>query len=533
MTPDLELEIRKEYSRIYPQLNSLELWAKNTFNELSLHENLIYAFNARIKTIDSLLEKIDSKIIPNFEKEAANLNASNLLDSIDDFLGARIMTLVPGKLPDLHDLLLRMSRLEVKMITLHYPKNQQHRIGSFRLPSSCPHELKDNIGGYFGIHYIFSPKPIDEYYENSNCRLFDRFELQLRTLMQHAWSEVQHKVIYKSNKPNYNKPLDGQFSQLARIIHSCDECLSDLTYKPTPTHTTPIAKGQAYFDLTNKIQLTIKDWETKNELVSKREVDTQRLNIEFEAQIKELLAGETNNDTFTPKAELAELYLKSGYEEDAYNIYKSVVKYGIREGWVLLRIAETCSFLLRDEEALDNLKLLKEYLEAKDLTKEQSTLYVGSAMLAWKLNKFDYAVFFGERAILISNDKSGEIRDNLNLIYYKLELLNQLPEKIDIDEIKNLEINAQRALSLFDETNPLLALTSAKCDTLMYFYATWAKLELQRGNISVAKPLVQKATEFLQKFYEKTPPSEQSSKEYWRDHALEITGLMSQVGTLQ
>jgi hypothetical protein len=51
--------------------------------------------------------------------------------------------------------------------------------------------------------------------------------------MHHAWSEVQHSVIYKTDKPAYSVELPGRFVDLATMINTCDEILGDFSIEPT------------------------------------------------------------------------------------------------------------------------------------------------------------------------------------------------------------------------------------------------------------------------------------------------------------
>lgn len=56
---------------------------------------------------------------------------------------------------------------------------------------------KDEEFGYFGMHFIlaFPPEAIPEWIETSDAPAF--FELQIKTLFQHAWSEADHDLGYK------------------------------------------------------------------------------------------------------------------------------------------------------------------------------------------------------------------------------------------------------------------------------------------------------------------------------------------------
>ncbi|GAB6139290.1 hypothetical protein JCM14076_00190 [Methylosoma difficile] len=524
MHPDLELKIRKYYSDIYPQLSGLELWARNTFSELCLHEDHVYDFDIRIKAIESLLEKIDKKIIPKLEKNQTELSTDNIFKEIDDFLGVRIMTLVPGSLPILHNRLLNMSRLKEKLISIHYPDTQPHRINAFQLRKES--ERRSNLNGYFGIHYVFHPNPVDEFYEFSKERLFDRFELQLRTLMQHAWSEVQHKVIYKSNRPDYSLPLDAQFNQLAVFITSCDDCLSSLASIPidvTPTRQIQLTESQSDFELINRIQDIIKIWEENDSPIDIRQKETIELEKENQEKINILLASTTTNDNLIQKSELAELYLKGGFLEKSYSIYKEIKKIGNKEGWICLRLAETCNKLLKNEEALENLTALKNYLEEKDLQEQQADLYMGAAMCSWSINRFDYAVFFSEKEITSTKQPKALVRGYINFIYYKLALLETSPTYDLIAEYELLNDKSDAALKICEDFD--IELTPEKCDTLMYFYTSWSAQELHEGNTKKYEELIAIANKFMKQLYSKISSQNRLLKQCWKDHTVTLVAL--------
>jgi ppGpp synthetase/RelA/SpoT-type nucleotidyltranferase len=57
--------------------------------------------------------------------------------------------------------------------------------------------LSDSEFGYFGLHFILS-LPEDVVAEHEEEMATDFFELQIKTLFQHAWSEAHHDLGYKS-----------------------------------------------------------------------------------------------------------------------------------------------------------------------------------------------------------------------------------------------------------------------------------------------------------------------------------------------
>lgn len=55
--------------------------------------------------------------------------------------------------------------------------------------------------GYFGYHWVF-PLPEDLIPEDQETLAYPRFfELQVKTLFQHAWSEANHDLGYKPTRP--------------------------------------------------------------------------------------------------------------------------------------------------------------------------------------------------------------------------------------------------------------------------------------------------------------------------------------------
>lgn len=76
--------------------------------------------------------------------------------------------------------------------------------------------------GYVSLHYVVSLKE-----ENSSPILYSRFknmklELQIRTVMQHAWAEIEHDLGYKSKEDIPNQ-YRRQFARLAGLIELADD----------------------------------------------------------------------------------------------------------------------------------------------------------------------------------------------------------------------------------------------------------------------------------------------------------------------
>lgn len=79
--------------------------------------------------------------------------------------------------------------------------------------------LKDDRFGYLSLHYICSLKKEEGYPDN----LTDiRFEIQIRTILQHAWAAIVHDLGYK-NEFGTPKKVTREFARLAGLLEITDD----------------------------------------------------------------------------------------------------------------------------------------------------------------------------------------------------------------------------------------------------------------------------------------------------------------------
>ncbi len=138
-----------------------------------------------------------AKSVDRFVAKAANTNADGELKyekplaQIQDQIGARV--------------------------TVFY-KSDVERVSKLLLEYLRPIETKDLVPvsewqfGYFGRHFVchFPTELIDDAWEPDQVPQF--FELQIKTLFQHAWSEANHDLGYK---PDGGKLDSDQVRMLA------------------------------------------------------------------------------------------------------------------------------------------------------------------------------------------------------------------------------------------------------------------------------------------------------------------------------
>jgi ppGpp synthetase/RelA/SpoT-type nucleotidyltranferase len=162
----------------------------------SLH-TIIY----RIKDELRLIEKI-SRLNKEPVNGIAPITASNYQARVGDLLGVRIICL---RLSDVERIETYIELLAEENI-LHIVRGPDRK-KSFSLPVKPGETIPDDIGlrysGYSSIHYQVALGDDSEAPSGLKHLLF---ELQLRTILEEAWSEIDHKYRYVRSRIGVNLP---------------------------------------------------------------------------------------------------------------------------------------------------------------------------------------------------------------------------------------------------------------------------------------------------------------------------------------
>lgn len=185
-------EIVEEYSASRGSyedcLNYVENTVKNIIKSQSIN---VHEIIGRVKTVESLEGKVKRK------------NYSNLAE-ITDLCGIRIITYFSDDVDKIAELISQEFEVDVEN-TIDKRKSED--------PTKF---------GYVSLHYVVGLKE-----ENTSPTLYGRFkniklEIQIRTVMQHAWAEIEHDLGYKS-KEDIPDQYRRQFARLAGLIELADD----------------------------------------------------------------------------------------------------------------------------------------------------------------------------------------------------------------------------------------------------------------------------------------------------------------------
>jgi ppGpp synthetase/RelA/SpoT-type nucleotidyltranferase len=188
-------EVIKKY--VLEQRSSYRLLSEKTKELLSsilISEGIVpHSIISREKDPEKLRDKIAA---------AGDIN-KNILNDIIDLAGVRIITYFPSDVDKIVPLIEREFRVD------------SNRSMDRRLRSD------PSIFGYASVHMVveFRPKmlKLPEY------SLFNKMkcEIQVRTILQHAWAEIEHNVVYKAPE-DIPFRLRRRFASLAGLLEIAD-----------------------------------------------------------------------------------------------------------------------------------------------------------------------------------------------------------------------------------------------------------------------------------------------------------------------
>ena len=192
-------------------IESFELFHKhvrNFFESRSLARH-VHSIRHRIKDLDHLLEKIERKNTEDEEREPAkrkgHITAENLFTRITDLAGVRVLHLHLSQFEVIHRAL--MDKIDEGEFTLFEPPKAytwDPESNEYFGRLGLERELKESY--YTSIHYVLRP----------NSRSQATCEVQVRTLLEEVWGEIDHTMNYPQQTPD--EYCREQIRILARLV---------------------------------------------------------------------------------------------------------------------------------------------------------------------------------------------------------------------------------------------------------------------------------------------------------------------------
>jgi len=184
--------ILEEFTR--KRVDYLELGdvVHNRLDELVKEAGLsILGIEHRIKSVKSLAGKLERKGDDYYQR----------LDDLTDLVGARIICFFADEVDVLG-----------KLVESNFQVDMENSSDKRAL-------MKVNAFGYLSLHYICFLTP-EMGYPEEIC--YKKFEIQIRTNLQHTWSAIEHDLGYKSEF-GVPRVVVRQFARLAGLLELADD----------------------------------------------------------------------------------------------------------------------------------------------------------------------------------------------------------------------------------------------------------------------------------------------------------------------
>lgn len=181
-----------EYSQEHAALRDTARLAESLIASIIKPEHLeIHQVAARVKSLDSMRLKLRRKRYRDPERD------------VSDKIGVRVITYYTDEVDRVTDLL----KLEFE---IDKANSEDKRT-----------VLKDSAFGYRSVHLIARLKGTrlsSPEYANLRGRWF---EIQVRSLLEHAWAEIEHEVKYKP-RIDYPSEITRRFARIAGVLEFLD-----------------------------------------------------------------------------------------------------------------------------------------------------------------------------------------------------------------------------------------------------------------------------------------------------------------------
>ena len=150
----------------------------------------VLAVEHRVKEEKSLAGKLERKG-----------DLYNTFEDITDILGCRVVCFLSDEIDKIGE------------------KIEQNFVVDWEHSSDKRALIKEDTFGYLSLHYICS-LPFGDKWPDEICG--KKFEVQIRTILQHAWSAIHHDIGYKSDF-GVPREIKRQFARLAGLLELADD----------------------------------------------------------------------------------------------------------------------------------------------------------------------------------------------------------------------------------------------------------------------------------------------------------------------
>lgn len=177
---------------------------------------LIHSLRSRIKDPEHLREKLERKLAEcRSKREGFEIRPENLLLKINDLVGIRILHLHTRQISQI-DTVLKEIFKENQYSLIEGPFARTWDDESREYFKECKIDTQGSPSMYTSVHYVIE----------SVSRTKVTAEIQVRTLSEEVWGEVNHSMNYPH--PSDSLPCREQLKVLARVTSSATRLVDSI-----------------------------------------------------------------------------------------------------------------------------------------------------------------------------------------------------------------------------------------------------------------------------------------------------------------
>lgn len=163
----------------------------------------VYLTHPRVKSVDSLIEKLLRKAI-----EGREITPETYKVEITDLIGVRILHIFKSEYSIVHMRIVKeFQHTFVQNVQVNLREGDNENMYK-EIHDAQIHKNQD----YRSIHYLIAP------FDQRDARA----EIQVRTVFEDGWSEIDHRLIYKKEKSPNQLLLQHATSILNALSGDCD-----------------------------------------------------------------------------------------------------------------------------------------------------------------------------------------------------------------------------------------------------------------------------------------------------------------------
>jgi len=198
---------------------ALNLFLTNLFGALSSDDELsshVHSMKWRVKDPDHLRDKLFRKLKESKEKKLSfGISEGNLFSEINDLAGLRILHLHTREFEDINRCLLRLFKEHYYRV-VEKPTARIWDIESQDYFEGIKIKCVPSESMYTSVHYVIK----------QNRLTLHTCEVQVRTLAEELWGEVNHSLNYPHETPSL--ACREQIKVLARVTSSCSRLVDSI-----------------------------------------------------------------------------------------------------------------------------------------------------------------------------------------------------------------------------------------------------------------------------------------------------------------